>query len=204
LKPRLIVGLAGGSCSGKTTLVGQLVETIGAENLTVLNHDSYYRHRPELTLEERNQVNYDHPDSLETELALEHLQQLRSGEQAPQPIFDFSAHLRSAEVRWLAPTPVLMIEGILVLHQPNLRTFMDLKVFVDADPEVRALRRIERDQRERGRTADSIRQQFLESVKPMHDRFVNPSRHHADLIIPNNRPNPEAARTLAARLREVL
>jgi uridine kinase len=204
LKPKLIVGIAGGSCSGKTTLVEQVVATIGTGNIEVLNHDAYYRHRPELTLAERNQVNYDHPDALETELAIEHLEKLCSGARAPLPIYDFSAHLRSTEVRWLTPTPVLVIEGILVLHQPELRAFMDLKVFVDADPDVRALRRMERDQRERGRTMESVQQQFLESVKPMHDCYVDPSRNHADLVIPNNRPNLEVLRTLEARLRAVL
>jgi|TARA_B100000809_G_scaffold176873_1_gene174334 uridine kinase len=204
LEPKLIVGIAGGSCSGKTTLVEQVVATIGTGNIEVLNHDAYYRHRPELTLAERNQVNYDHPDALETELAIEHLEKLCSGTRAPLPIYDFSAHLRSTEVRWLTPTPVLVIEGILVLHQPELRAFMDLKVFVDADPDVRALRRMERDQRERGRTMESVQQQFLESVKPMHDCYVDPSRNHADLVIPNNRPNPEVLRTLEARLRAVL
>ena len=204
LKPKLIVGIAGGSCSGKTTLVEQLVATIGTSNIEVLNHDAYYRHRPELTLAERNQVNYDHLDSLETELALEHLQKLCSGARAPLPIYDFSTHLRSTEVRWLLPTPVLVIEGILVLQQPELRAFMDLKVFVEADPDVRALRRIERDQRERGRTMASIQQQFLDRVKPMHDRYVDPSRNHADIVIPNNQQNLEALRTLEARLRTVL
>ena len=204
LKPKLIVGIAGGSCSGKTTLVEQVVATIGTGNIEVLNHDAYYRHRPELTLAERNQVNYDHPDALETELAIEHLEKLCSGVRAPLPIYDFSAHLRSTEVRWLTPAPVLVIEGILVLHQPELRAFMDLKVFVDADPDVRALRRMERDQRERGRTMESVQQQFLESVKPMHDCYVDPSRNHADLVIPNNRPNLEVLRTLEARLRAVL
>ncbi len=204
LKPKLIVGIAGGSCSGKTTLVEQVVATIGTGNIEVLNHDAYYRHRPELTLAERNQVNYDHPDALETELAIEHLEKLCSGARAPLPIYDFSAHLRSTEVRWLTPAPVLVIEGILVLHQPELRAFMDLKVFVDADPDVRALRRMERDQRERGRTMESVQQQFLESVKPMHDCYVDPSRNHADLVIPNNRPNLEVLRTLEARLRAVL
>ena len=204
LKPKLIVGIAGGSCSGKTTLVEQVAATIGTGNIEVLNHDAYYRHRPELTLAERNQVNYDHPDALETELAIEHLEKLCSGARAPLPIYDFSAHLRSTEVRWLTPAPVLVIEGILVLHQPELRAFMDLKVFVDADPDVRALRRMERDQRERGRTMESVQQQFLESVKPMHDCYVDPSRNHADLVIPNNRPNLEVLRTLEARLRAVL
>jgi uridine kinase len=184
--------------------VEQVAATIGTGNIEVLNHDAYYRHRPELTLAERNQVNYDHPDALETELAIEHLEKLCSGARAPLPIYDFSAHLRSTEVRWLTPAPVLVIEGILVLHQPELRAFMDLKVFVDADPDVRALRRMERDQRERGRTMESVQQQFLESVKPMHDCYVDPSRNHADLVIPNNRPNLEVLRTLEARLRAVL
>ena len=204
MKPKLIMGIAGGSCSGKTTLVRQLLEVIGAERIEVVNHDAYYRHRPELTLGERHQVNYDHPDSLETELAICHLRQLCSGELVPLPIYDFNTHLRSKEVRWANPAPVLVIEGILVLHESELRAFMDLKVFVEADPDVRTLRRIVRDQRERGRTVESVREQFLKSVKPMHDRYVVPSRIHADLIVSNNRPNPEAVRTLEARLRDAL
>ena len=141
---------------------------------------------------------------LETELAICHLRQLCSGELVPLPIYDFNTHLRSKEVRWANPAPVLVIEGILVLHESELRAFMDLKVFVEADPDVRTLRRIVRDQQERGRTVESVREQFLKSVKPMHDRYVVPSRIHADLIVSNNRPNPEAVRTLEARLRDAL
>ena len=203
LKPKLIVGIAGGSCSGKTTLVEQLVATIGTSNIEVLNHDAYYRHRPELTLAERNQVNYDHLDSLETELALEHLQKLCSGARAPLPIYDFSTHFAQHGSTLAAPNssvgdrgdPGVTATGAASLHGPES---------VCADPDVRALRRIERDQRERGRTMESIQQQFLDRVKPMHDRYVDPSRNHADIVIPNNQQNPEALRTLEARLRTVL
>lgn len=178
----LIIGVAGGSGSGKTTIAEALVETI--EGVAYLKHDAYYRHRPDLTFAERARVNYDHPDSLETDLLVEHLAKLRAGLPFRQPVYDFAEHLRSEVAVVVAPAPVVVVEGILVLAEPHLRSFMDLKVFVDTDPDLRLARRLERDIRDRGRTAESVISQYLSTVRPMHLEFVEPSKRHADIIIP--------------------
>ncbi len=178
----LIIGVAGGSGSGKTTIAEALVEAI--EGVVFIQHDAYYRHHPDLTFEERAQVNYDHPDSLETELLAAHLQALRAGVPVHRPEYDFTQHLRSDRTVAVAPAPVVVIEGILVLADLALRSLMDLKVYVDTDPDLRLARRLERDIRERGRTVDSVLTQYLATVRPMHLEFVEPSKRHADIIIP--------------------
>ncbi len=178
----LIIGIAGGSGSGKTTIAEALVEAI--DGVAYIKHDAYYRHHPMLTFEERSRVNYDHPDSLETDLLVEHLGMLRSGRPFDQPVYDFSQHLRSESTVTMAPAPVVIVEGILVLAERDLRDLMDLRVFVDTDADLRLARRLERDLRERGRTAESVIAQYLATVRPMHNEFVEPSKHHADIIIP--------------------
>lgn len=178
----LIIGIAGGSGSGKTTIAEALTEAI--EGVAFVKHDAYYVHQPALSFEERARVNYDHPDSLETELLVEHLERLRTGLPFGMPMYDFAAHLRSSDVIEVAPAPVVLVEGILVLADPALRGMMDLRVFVDTSPDLRLARRLERDIRERGRTVDSVLAQYLATVRPMHEQFVEPSKRHADLIIP--------------------
>lgn len=178
----VVIGLAGGSGSGKTTIAEALVDAI--EGVAYLRHDDYYRHRPELTFEERTKVNYDHPDSLETSLMVEHVQTLRSGQPIHRPVYDFTTHTRSDTTVVVAPAPVVVVEGILVLADEALRRLLDLKIYVDTDADLRLARRMERDIHERGRTPDSVLTQYLTTVRPMHLEFVEPSKKHADMIIP--------------------
>ena len=180
----LVIGIAGGSGSGKTTISSAVVAEVGGGQVAVLEHDSYYRHLDGLTFEERSKINYDHPDSLETELLVQHLEMLLDGKSIDRPVYDFTQHLRSPETIRIDPSPVIIIDGILVLADPQLRALLDLKVFVDTDADLRVLRRLQRDTTERGRTMDSVIQQYLATVRPMHLRFVEPSKLYADLIIP--------------------
>lgn len=178
----LVIGIGGGSGSGKTTIAEALADAI--DGVTFIRHDDYYRNQPELTLQERALLNYDHPDSLETDLLVKHLDMLRDGQPIEKPTYDFTSHLRSEVTIAIAPSPVVVIEGILVLAEPGLRDHMDLKVFVDTDADLRLARRLERDLTERGRTPDAVLRQYLATVRPMHLQFVEPSKRHADIIIP--------------------
>ncbi|MET0565568.1 MAG: uridine kinase [Acidimicrobiia bacterium] len=178
----VIVGIAGGSGSGKTTIAESLVEQLNG-NVALVQHDAYYRHTPELSFEARSQVNYDHPASLESELLVEHLVSLQSGQAIEKPVYDFARHLRSDEVVVVQPAPVILVEGILVLAEPGLRAVLDLKVFVDTDADIRLARRLERDIEERGRTVGSVITQYFSSVRPMYLEFVEPSKGYADVII---------------------
>ena len=197
-----VIGLAGGSGSGKTTICDSIIDQVGTEGVALIAHDAYYRHRPEISYEERTKVNYDHPESLETELLLTHLEMLAAGEMIEQPLYDFSRHLRRTETVAVAPRPVILIEGILTLAAPELREVLDLRVFVDTDSDLRVLRRVERDMRERGRSFESVVAQYHATVRPMHERFVTPSKQHADLIIPGGH-NRRAAAVLVAAIRAV-
>jgi uridine kinase len=179
----LFIGVAGGSGSGKTTIAHAVVDRL-AGMVALLQHDAYYRHRPDLSFEERTRVNYDHPDSLETELLVEHLEALRSGVAIERPVYDFAQHLRSENTITVEPALVVVVEGILILAEPTLRDQLDLKIFVDTDPDVRLARRIRRDVEERGRSPESVLGQYFDTVRPMHREYVEPSKHHADLIIP--------------------
>ncbi len=198
----LFIGLAGGSGSGKTTIAESVVELLDGR-VSLLQHDAYYRHQPELSLEERTRVNYDHPSSLETELLVEHLGALRSGIAIEKPLYDFANHLRSGETIRVAPAPVVLVEGILVLSEPELRSELDLKIFVDTDADLRLARRLERDITDRGRTVDSVLEQYFATVRPMHLEFVQPSRRYSDLIIPEGY-NPAAVATVVELIRSRL
>lgn len=198
----LFIGLAGGSGSGKTTIAEALVDRLEGR-VSLLSHDAYYRHMPELTFEERTRVNYDHPASLETELLVKHLESLRSGIAIDHPVYDFSRHLRSDETVRVEPGNVIVVEGILVLAEPELRSELDLKIFVDTDPDLRLARRIERDINERGRTVESVLEQYFATVRPMHIEFVQPSLRYADLIIPEGY-NPAAVETVVELIRSRL
>ena len=195
----VIVGIAGGSGSGKTTIAGSLVEQLNGQ-VALVQHDAYYRHTPELSFEARSQVNYDHPASLETELLVDHLLTLRSGASVEKPSYDFARHLRSDVVVVIYPAPVIVVEGILVLAEPRLRTELDLAVFVDTEPDVRLARRLERDMAERGRTVRSVIGQYLSTVRPMHLEFVEGCKEHADLVIYGGNASPSVA-PLAALIR---
>jgi uridine kinase len=195
----VIVGIAGGSGSGKTTIAESLVEQLNG-NVALIQHDAYYRHTPELSFEARSQVNYDHPASLETELLVEHLVSLRSGHRIEKPAYDFASHLRSDEVDTILPAPVIVVEGILVLAEPGLRAELDLKIFVDTDADIRLARRLQRDIDERGRTVASVITQYFTSVRPMYLEFVEPSKGHADVIIEGGF-TPEAVETVMEMIR---
>lgn len=198
-----VIGVAGGSGSGKTTISASIIEHIGTEHVALISHDAYYRHRPHLSYEERTRVNYDHPDSLETELMREHLAALSSGQSIDFPVYDFSRHLRRAATVTIHSRPVLLIEGILILADSRLRAAMDLRVYVDADPDLRVLRRLDRDMRERGRSFSSVVAQYQATVRPMHLQFVEPSKRYADVIIPEGY-NRDAVGALVSMIRDVL
>ncbi len=180
----LVIGIAGGSGSGKTTVAHALVEGVDRNSVAFIEHDSYYHNLNHLSLEERRRVNFDHPDSLETSLLVEHLKQLRAGNAVHVPVYDFTNHTRLEETVTVPPLPVIVVDGILVLAEPELRAEMGLKIFVDTDADIRLLRRIERDVQERGRSMESVMKQYRESVRPMHLLFVQPSRRYADIVIP--------------------
>lgn len=199
----LIIGIGGGSGSGKTTIALAVVEAIGTDAVTLIQHDAYYRDLTHLPVEARSKVNYDHPDSLETNLLVRHLTELRAGSAIERPVYDFTVHNRAAETVRLEPCPVVVIEGIMVLYEPELRELMDLRVYVDTDPDLRIVRRLERDINERGRSFDSVRQQYLETVRPMHLQFVEPSKRYADIVIPEGY-NVGAVATVVAMIREVI
>lgn len=187
-----IIGIAGGTGSGKSTLTARLREHFGEHEVSVINHDSYYKRHDELPYEERCKLNYDHPDSFDTELLIEHLRALRRGETVQVPVYNYSVHNRSDKTVTVSPAPVIIVEGILIFDSAELCSMMDLKVFVDTDADVRILRRIVRDVKYRGRTLDSVVKQYLTTVKPMHEQFVEPSKRKADLIVPEGGRNEVA------------
>ena len=179
----LVIGVAGGSGSGKTTVVRRILEALGDSRVPVLEHDRYYRDRNDLRLEERAALNYDHPDSLETDLMVQHVHELRAGRTVQAPVYDFARHARKEETEAIVPGRALIVEGILIYTDPSLRKLMDVKVFVDTDDDIRFIRRLQRDISERGRTLQSVIDQYLGTVKPMHLEFVEPSKRYADIII---------------------
>lgn len=187
-----IIGIAGGTGSGKSTLTARLRSHFGENEVSVINHDSYYKRHDELPYEERCKLNYDHPDSFDTDLLVEHLKALRRGETVQVPVYDYTIHNRSNKTVTVSPAPVIIVEGILIFASAELCDMMDLKVFVDTDADVRILRRIIRDVKSRGRTLDSVVTQYLTTVKPMHEQFVDPSKRKADLIVPEGGHNKVA------------
>ncbi len=198
-----VIGVAGGSGSGKTTVVRRIVDSLGLEQVTWLDHDRYYRDRNDLRLEERASLNYDHPDALETDLMVEHVRALKSGRPVAAPQYDFTRHARLAQTDEFVPRRALIVEGILVFTDAALRELMDLKVFVDTDSDTRFIRRLQRDVAERGRTMDSVIDQYQSTVKPMHLEFVEPSKRYADVIIPLGGHNTVAVDLLLTMLRSV-
>jgi uridine kinase len=195
--------VAGGSGSGKTTVVRRIVDSLGPEHVTLLDHDRYYRNRNDLRLEERAALNYDHPDSLETDLLVNHVRQLKAGTAVQAPRYDFTRHARLTEKDTVPPRRALIVEGILIFTDAALRELMDLKVFVDTDSDTRFIRRLQRDVAERGRTMESVIDQYQSTVKPMHLEFVEPSKRYADVIIPLGGHNTVAVDLLLTMLRSV-
>jgi uridine kinase len=198
-----VIGVAGGSGSGKTTVVRRIVDSLGPEQVTLLQHDRYYRDRNDLRLEERAALNYDHPNSLETDLLVSHVQQLKKGNPVDVPAYDFTRHARLSETETFQPRRALIVEGILVFTDAALRDLMDIKVFVDTDSDTRFIRRLQRDVAERGRTMESVIDQYQSTVKPMHLDFVEPSKRYADVIIPLGGHNTVAVDLLLTMLRSV-
>ena len=187
-KKILVIGIAGGTGSGKTTLMNNLIQKFG-KDVTVLSHDNYYKRHDELTYEERCQLNYDEPNALETDLMAVHLDQLRRGEAIQCPVYDFTVHNRSDETVTIVPRKVIIVEGILIFENKPLRDLMDIKIFVDTDADVRLCRRIKRDVNKRGRTLESVLTQYQDTVKPMHEKYVEPSKKFADIIVPEGGKN---------------
>ncbi|HIT32369.1 MAG TPA: uridine kinase [Candidatus Enterenecus stercoripullorum] len=178
----IIIGIAGGTGSGKTTLTRKLQETFGPD-VSVVYHDNYYKRHDGMTYTQRAALNYDHPDAFDTVLMVEHLRQLLDGRSVQCPVYDYTVHNRSDETIEVRPTKVMIVEGILIFENKSLRDLMDIKIFVDTDADVRILRRILRDVKERGRSLDSVISQYLTTVKPMHEQFVQPSRQYADIVV---------------------
>ena len=199
-----VVGVAGGTGSGKTTVAERLAGLIGPNRLSVVKLDAYYRDRASLPFEERVVIDYDHPDAFDWPLLLEHVRALCAGNAIDAPVYDFSLHIRSPEKNHVMPARIVVVEGILVLYEAELREIFDLRVFLDTDADVRLLRRIERDVAERGRTIDSVMAQYLATVRPGHLQFVEPSKRYADVIIPHGGMNEPAVDVLLARVRELL
>ena len=201
--PSFVIGVAGGSGSGKTTVVRRIVDSLGPDQVTLLDHDRYYRDRNDLRLEERAALNYDHPDALETDLMVTHVRALKAGQAVDAPQYDFTRHARLVETNTFQPRRALIVEGILVFTDAALRDLMDIKVFVDTDSDTRFIRRLRRDVAERGRTMDSVIDQYQSTVKPMHLEFVEPSKRYADVIIPLGGHNTVAVDLLLTLLRSV-
>lgn len=187
----MIIGIAGGTGSGKTTLTRKLQETFGPD-VSVVYHDNYYKRHDGMTYEERASLNYDHPDAFDTPLMVEHLRQLLAGQTIQCPVYDYTVHNRSDQTIEIHPTKVIIVEGILIFENKALRDLMDIRIFVDTDADVRILRRVVRDVKKRGRSLESIVSQYLATVKPMHEQFVEPSKRYADLIVPEGGRNPVA------------
>ena len=199
----LTIGIAGGTGSGKTTITKRIVREF-SENVAVLHHDSYYKAHDELPYAERCRLNYDHPNAFDTDLMLAHVRALKRGETVRCPVYDFTVHNRSDKTVEVRPARVLVVEGILIFAEPELCREMDIKLFVDTDADVRILRRIVRDVRDRGRSLDSVVKQYLNTVKPMHEEFVEPSKRNADLIIPEGGRNQVAMEIVMERIRGFL
>ena len=195
----LVIGIAGGTGSGKTTLMDNLVKRFG-DDVTVLSHDNYYRRRDDMTMEERQNVNYDEPAALETDLMVRHLDKLRRGEAIECPVYDFTQHNRSDKTITIVPKRVIIVEGILIFEDDALRDLMDIRIFVDTDADVRLGRRILRDVEERGRTLQSVLDQYQTTVKPMHEMYVEPSKKHAHIVVPEGGQNFVALDMILTRI----
>ena len=202
-KEILVIGIAGGTGSGKTTLMDNLISRFQGD-VTVLSHDNYYKRHDELTYEERTKLNYDEPNALETDLMARHLDTLRSGHSIDCPVYDFSAHNRSEDTIRIDPKPVIIVEGILIFENEELRNLMDIRIFVDTDADIRLCRRIKRDVEKRGRSLDSVLTQYQDTVKPMHERYVEPSKKYANLVVPEGGKNLVALDMIVGRIQRHL
>jgi uridine kinase len=200
----LVIGIAGGSGSGKTTVANVILERVGAKHIAMLPHDAYYKDLQGLPHSQRLQVNFDHPESLDTALLIQHVQKLKDKQPIDLPVYDFKTHSRTAQTLRVNPRPVIIVEGILIFAEPLLRDLFDVKIFVDTDADIRFIRRLQRDITERGRTIESVIQQYMATVRPMHLEFVEPSKRYADVIIPEGGLNMVATDMVVARVETLL
>jgi uridine kinase len=201
---RLLIGIAGGSGSGKTLVARTIVRELGSDRVVIIDQDSYYRNLEDIPFRDRDARNFDHPDAFDHDLLKAHVRQLLAGQAIEQPIYDYTDYRRLAETRHVGEHLVIVLEGILIFVDPELRALMDIKLFIDADPDVRFIRRLRRDLVERGRSVDSIIRQYEESVRPMHLQFVDPSKRHADVIVPEGGHNKVAIDLVKTKIRELL
>ncbi len=203
IKP-LLIGITGGTGSGKSTVSRSICDSLPKKNVLILEQDAYYKDQSHLSLEERTNTNYDHPFAIDTELLITHLKMLMDNRPVDKPVYDFTVHNRKKETQRLEPTEVIILEGILVLDSPELRKLLDIKIFVDTDADVRLIRRIVRDMRDRGRTLESVIKQYIEVVKPMHNEFIEPTKRYADIIIPEGGYNKVAIDIMVTKVKSIL
>ena len=202
--PPLIIGIAGGSGSGKTTVAQSILQRVGPERIAYLQHDEYYKDLSGLPPTQRAAINFDHPNSLETSMLVQHIERLKQGQPVKVPIYDFSTHSRTNQTFTVNPRPVVLVEGILIFTEPILRELFDVKIFVDTDPDLRFIRRLQRDISERGRLMETVVSQYLTTVRPMHLEFVEPSKRYADVIIPEGGFNTAALDMVVSRIESLL
>jgi uridine kinase len=200
----MIIGICGGTGSGKTTVANRILESVSASEVVFIQQDSYYRNLKDLPLDYRQVANFDHPDALDNDLLVNHVRRLRSGEPIELPLYDFKTHTRLVETRAVKPQPIVIVEGILIFAEARLLEQMDIKVFVDTPDDIRFIRRLRRDVAERGRTVESVIEQYLATVRPMHMQFVEPSKRHADVIIPEGGHNLVSIDLISGKIRERL
>lgn len=200
----MIIGICGGTGSGKTTIARSIVEAVGVENVVLIEQDSYYRNLADMPLDERHQANFDHPDSIDGDMLVNHLKRLKQGLQVEMPLYDFKSHTRSDRIEIIEPKPVVIVEGILIFAEPRILDLLDVRVFVDTPDDIRFIRRLQRDIKERGRTVESVIGQYYRTVRPMHHEFVEPSKRHADIIIPEGAQTGVSIEFLCSLVREKL
>lgn len=200
----LVIGIAGGTGSGKTTVANAILKRVGAQHISFLPHDAYYKDISTFSSAEHARINYDHPDSLESDLLIQHIEQLKAGQPAELPVYDFTTDSRTDRTIHVDPHSIILVEGILIFYEPALRKMFDVKIFVDTDADIRFIRRLQRDIYERGRTTESVVNQYLNTVRPMHLEFVEPSKRYADVIIPEGGMNTVALDMVIARIEALL
>ncbi len=200
----MIIGICGGTGSGKTTIARKIVQEVGAENVVLVEQDSYYRNLADMPLDERRQANFDHPDSIDSEMLMNHIKRLKNGQSIEMPVYDFKSHTRSDKNEHIEPKPVVIVEGILIFSESRVLDLLDVRVFVDTPDDIRFIRRLKRDISERGRTTESVIAQYFATVRPMHFDFVEPSKRHADIIIPEGGQTEVSINMLCGLVREKL
>lgn len=198
----MIIGICGGTGSGKTTIAKKIIETVGTKKVVLIEQDSYYRNLADMPLDERHQANFDHPDSIDSEMLANHLKRLKLGQPIDMPIYDFKTHTRSPKTERVEPKPVVIVEGILIFAEPRILELLDVKIYVDTPDDIRFIRRLQRDIKERGRTVESVIEQYLKTVRPMHFEFVEPSKRFADIIIPEGGNTEIGIEFISSKIRE--